>query len=73
MARRRNGQLLLTYFGGREGHVCPFGRVEMMRSDDEGRSWSEPIVLSEDGVSTDLGYPSTVELADGTLDRKSVV
>jgi sialidase-1 len=39
VARRRNGQLLLVYSGGREGHICPFGRVEMMRSDDEGQTW----------------------------------
>ena len=26
LARRRNGQLLLVYSGGREAHVCPFGR-----------------------------------------------
>jgi hypothetical protein len=36
-------------------------------SDDEGRTWSEPMLISADGASGDLGYPSTVELADGTL------
>jgi hypothetical protein len=34
---------------------------------DQGRTWSEPIVNSGDGSSGDLGYPSTVELEDGTL------
>jgi len=40
VCRRANGQLVVTCSGGREGHVCPFGRVEMMTSDDEGKSWS---------------------------------
>ena len=34
---------------------------------DEGESWSEPIIISDDGPLTDLGYTSTAELADGTL------
>ncbi len=45
LARRKNGELLVTYSGGREAHVCPFGRVEMIRSSDDGRNWSWPEVL----------------------------
>ena len=45
VARRRGGQLVLVWSGGREGHVCPFGRVEMMTSDDEGKTWTWPRVL----------------------------
>ncbi len=36
-------------------------------SDDHGRSWSEPIILSGDGASGDLGYPSTVQLENGSF------
>jgi hypothetical protein len=36
-------------------------------STDQGGNWSEPIVISGDGVGGDLGYPSTVEMGDGTL------
>lgn len=42
LARRKNGELLVTYSGGREAHVCPFGRVEIIRSRDNGESWSWP-------------------------------
>src|SRR5512145_1255904 len=42
MARRKNGELLLVWSGGREGHVCPFGRVDLMRSHDEGKTWTWP-------------------------------
>lgn len=50
LARRKNGQLLLTYSGGREAHVCPFGRVEMMTSDDDGRTWTWPRVLHDSAI-----------------------
>lgn len=47
LARRRSGQLLLVCSGGREGHVCPFGRVDLMRSDDGGVTWSWPRVVMD--------------------------
>ena len=36
-------------------------------STDHGRTWSAPVILSGDGLTGDLGYPSTVELDDGAL------
>ncbi len=42
LAQRANGELLLVYSGGREAHVCPFGRVELMRSHDAGDTWTFP-------------------------------
>ena len=36
IARRRNGQLEAVGSVGREQHVCPIGRVELMVSGDEG-------------------------------------
>ena len=36
-------------------------------STDNGRTWSEPITVSGDGIGGDLGYPSTVQLDDGSL------
>jgi len=50
LARCRSGRLLLTYSGGREAHVCPFGRVELMQSDDDGRTWTRPRVLSDSPI-----------------------
>lgn len=47
LARRKNGELLAAYSGGREAHVCPFGRVELMRSSDDGRTWSWPQVVMD--------------------------
>jgi len=65
LARRENGQLLLVCSGGREGHVCPFGRVELMRSDDGGQTWSWPCVLMDSGIDDrDAGV---VETARGSI------
>ncbi len=47
LARRKNGELLLVFSGGRETHVCPFGRVELMRSQDNGLNWRWPQVLMD--------------------------
>lgn len=65
VARRRNGQLLVAWSGGREGHVCPFGRVEMMASNDDGVSWSWPQVLLDSPMDDrDAGV---IETAKGSL------
>lgn len=50
LARRKNGELLVVYSGGREAHVCPFGRVELIRSTDGGRTWSWPEVLMDTAI-----------------------
>ena len=62
LTRLRDGRLLMSYGHRRK----PFGNQARV-SDDHGKSWSEPVIISGDGASGDLGYPSTVELADGTL------
>jgi hypothetical protein len=65
LARRRNGQLLLVCSGGREAHVCPFGRVELMTSNDEGKSWTWPRTLLDS--ATDDRDAGVVETAKGSL------
>ncbi len=62
LIKLRDGRLLMSY-GYRR---APFGNQARISS-DHGRTWSEPMVISADGSGGDLGYPSTVELADGTL------
>jgi hypothetical protein len=58
----RDGRLLMTY-----GHRrAPFGNQARI-SEDHGKTWGDPMIISGDGKGGDLGYPSTVELADGTL------
>ncbi len=50
LAVRADGELLVAYSGGRESHVCPFGRVELIRSHDGGRTWSWPEVLMDSPI-----------------------
>lgn len=47
LARRKNGGLIVAYSGGRESHVCPFGRVEMIRSSGDGEKWSWPQITMD--------------------------
>ncbi len=47
LIQRHDGELVVVYSGGREKHVCPFGRVEMIQSSDQGKSWSFPRVLMD--------------------------
>jgi hypothetical protein len=62
MIRLRDGRLALTY-GYRSS---PFG-IRARLSRDDGRTWSEEIILRADGGGGDLGYPRTVERPDGKL------
>lgn len=41
VAKLPNGDLTAVVSAGREGHVCPFGRVDFFRSTDGGKTWSE--------------------------------
>ena len=43
--RGADGALLAVYSGNRLGHICPFGKVLLRRSLDEGRTWSAPTVV----------------------------
>jgi hypothetical protein len=47
VAAGQGGTLFLVYSGGREYHVCPFGRVDMMISKDGGESWSWPRTVTD--------------------------
>ena len=37
---RKNGELLAVFSGDRDEHICPFGKVQMIRSKDLGETWS---------------------------------
>ncbi|MCC6507577.1 MAG: exo-alpha-sialidase [Pirellulaceae bacterium] len=60
LARRKNGELMLAFSGGREKHVCPFGRLEWMRSKDTGLTWGWPQVLYDGPIDDrDAGVVET--------------
>lgn len=65
VARLSNGQLMVVWSGGRDAHVCPFGRVESMTSSDNGVTWSWPRVILDSPIDDrDAGI---LETARGTL------
>ena len=65
LARRRNGELLVVCSGGREAHICPFGRVEFMRSSNNGGTWTFPRVLIDGPIDDrDAGV---LETAKGSI------
>jgi hypothetical protein len=53
--------------------VCAFGYrtpaygQRCMISYDNGRTWDKNIVIRDDGMNHELGYPASVELADGSI------
>lgn len=62
LTRLQDGRLCITY-GYRR---TPFG-MRAVISADQGRTWSDEIILRDDGGNHDIGYPRTVERPDGTL------
>ena len=65
LARRANGELWVTWSGGREAHVCPFGQVHGMTSRDDGKTWTFPRVLLDSAI--DDRDSGVLETAKGTL------
>jgi hypothetical protein len=62
LLRLRDGRLCITY-----GHrAAPFG-VRARLSPDGGKTWGREFILRDDGGGRDLGYPRTVQRADGAL------
>ena len=60
--KHSSGVLIATY-----GHREPPYGIKVTFSHDGGESWSESSYLYDQGATHDLGYPSTVELTDGSL------
>ena len=62
MLKLHDGRLCITY-GYR---AAPFG-IRARLSEDGGKRWGEFIHLRDNGACSDLGYPRTIQRADGML------
>ena len=65
VCRRASGELLAVFSGDREEHVCPFGKVQLVRSSDNGETWSAPETVRN--TCLDDRDAGIIELKDGTL------
>jgi len=64
LLRLQSGALLCVY-----GYLrLPYG-IRACLSHDEGESWDiqNELILRADGIDRDVGYPTSVQLADGTI------
>ncbi|QDV25577.1 sialidase family protein [Aureliella helgolandensis] len=65
LCRLQNGELLVVCSGGRDSHICPMGRVELIRSFDDGETWTYARTLLDGPLDDrDAGI---VETPQGTL------
>ena len=65
LIRQKDGRLMVVISGGRHAHVCPFGRVELITSMDEGKTWTfSRTILDTDMDDRDAGI---LETSKGTL------
>lgn len=46
IAKTKQGDLAIVYSGDRDSHVCPWGKTQIIRSTDNGKSWSEPETIN---------------------------
>jgi len=65
ICRRSNGELLAAFSGDRDQHVCPWGKVQVVRSADDGKTWTKPVSICNTPLDDrDAGI---IETAKGTL------
>ncbi|MCX6018041.1 MAG: sialidase family protein [Chloroflexi bacterium] len=62
LIRHSSGTLVCVY----SFRQHPFGQRAMLSYDD-GKTWVHDFVIRDDGPTWDLGYPASVELADGSI------
>ena len=65
MTRLRSGEIVAVFSGDRLEHVCPWGKVQIVRSTDQGETWTKPQTIVNDLIDDrDAGL---VELENGDL------
>lgn len=65
ITRTKSNELLVVFSGNRDEHVCPYGITQMIRSKDNGKSWSAPETINNTPLDDrDAGI---VETKNGTL------
>jgi sialidase-1 len=50
IAQLPSGELIVAFSGDRDAHVCPFGKTQIVRSIDSGRTWGAPETVNDTPV-----------------------
>lgn len=65
IAKTKEGDLLIVYSGDRDSHVCPWGKTHLIRSNDNGTTWSKPEEVNNSPLDDrDAGI---IQTAQGTI------
>lgn len=65
ICRLADGDILAVFSGDRSGHVCPYGKLQMVRSKDDGETWSPPQTIANGFLDDrDAGI---VQMPDGEI------
>lgn len=46
VAKTANGKLFAVFSGDRDGHICPWGKTEMISAGPDAKYWSRPAVIN---------------------------
>ena len=65
IARTSKGELIATFSGDRDAHVCPWGKTQMVRSRDDGKTWSDVVTINN--TPLDDRDSGIIETQKGTL------
>ncbi len=65
VARLQSGDIVAVFSGDRDAHVCPYGKVQMVRSTDGGETWGAPQTIANGLIDDrDAGI---VQMPDGEI------
>lgn len=63
--KSNTGRLFVVFSGDRDSHVCPYGKTQVIISDDNGKTWSSPAIINNTALDDrDAGITQTKK---GTL------
>jgi sialidase-1 len=61
----KDNELIAVFSGDRDAHVCPWGKTQMVKSTDNGATWSSPVTINNSPLDDrDAGIMQT---SQGTL------
>jgi len=65
ITKKEDGELLIAYSGDRDSHVCPWGKTQLIRSSDNGITWSKPETVNNSPLDDrDAGI---IQTSKGTI------